>query len=300
MKLLTKVLVVGVLALGVSGAWWYHHVTQKTTSTTVKQTKVTHVNLTALGDSLTHGVGDTKKQSGYVGRIKTALAHKQGVTVTTNNFGKTGDRSDQILARLQASKQQQQAVKHATVITLTVGGNDLMQTLQKNVVSLLTNNLAKVMPKAEKQYQAKLVKLLTAIRKYNQTAPIYVFSVYNPFYVYFPTLTDLTKYTNRWNNVTKTTLKRYTNTHFIDINGQLSQGQYNGKSKAKLEKTTYLNLSKLSSGKLESLLANQKEKNNYLSSADHFHPNAKGYDYMARQLYRTMMQSEASWLLKNN
>lgn len=299
MKLITKVTAVFVVAFGVLGLW-YHH-SKLSTQTVTNQTKtqrVTALKLVALGDSLTHGVGDTTNKGGFVYRIAKTIKAQQNVAVTTDNFGKTGDRSDQILARLNASKSQQAAVKSANVITLTVGGNDLMQTLQQNVAALLTNTLNKKMPSAEGAYQQRLQKLLTKIRQLNAHAPIFVFSIYNPFYVYFPTLTDLSKYTNEWNDVTKSLVAKTNAAYFVDINNQLSQGQYYHKSKTKLEQTTYLNLSSLSSGKLESLLANQKEKNDYLSSADHFHPNNKGYDYMTARLYSVMMKHTTEWLYR--
>ncbi len=107
------------------------------------------ISLVGLGDSLTHGVGDPENKGGYVHMIKQKLNKEHNVSVTTNNFGKTGDRSDQIEKRVETSKKLQDALEDADVITMTVGGNDLMQVMQNNFMALAANKLDKVMPKEE-------------------------------------------------------------------------------------------------------------------------------------------------------
>lgn len=256
------------------------------------------VKLCAVGDSLTHGVGDTTNKGGYVYLIKQKLNKQSDLQVTTSNYGKTGDRSDQIETRIKTQKQLQQDLHQADVITLTVGGNDLMQVLQKNAGKLLNNDLASVMDGQEQQYQAKLKQLLQTIRTYNEHAPIFLFSVYNPFYVYFPTLTALQKYTDEWNEVAKKTGQGFKKVYFVDINHQLSEGQYLHRSKKSLKNSTTIDLGKVSQQKAEDLLTDAKEKNDFLSSQDHFHPNLKGYKYMTEQLYQVVQAHSATWRQK--
>ena len=52
--------------------------------------------------------------------------------------------------------------------------------------------------------------------------------------------------------------------------------------------------------KLETALNDKSEKNDYLSDADHFHPNKKGYRYMTSRLYEVMEKHEDLWLKKGN
>lgn len=271
-----------------------------TKSTKVKASKPQKLALFALGDSLTHGVGDTTNKGGYVYLIQQKLKKTDNLEVTTQNYGKTGDRSDQIRARLTSSSQMQAELKKADVITLTVGGNDMMKVLQANFLLLANNKLAGAMPKAKEDYRQQLQELFKTIRTYNKKAPIFLFSIYNPFYVYFPTLTDLQKYTDQWNVLAKQVAKKDGNTYFVDINKQLSEGQYLHKSKHALIKSSKLNLSTVSSTKLEDILSDQSEKNDYLSPADHFHPNDKGYHYMAQQLYQVMTEHKQTWLRKED
>lgn len=275
--------------------------TNTTTKTAIsKATKQKKkITLTAVGDSLTYGVGDTTNKGGYVALIKQKLVKQNKLQVTTYNYGKTGDRSEQIEKRVLESKTIQKNLKNADVITLTVGGNDLMQVLQKNFLYLVNNTLSSTMPSAEKSYAKKLTSLLKTIRKYNKDAPIFMFSVYNPFYVYFPTLTQIQQYTDEWNKVSKKVIASDSKIYFVDINKQLSEGQYYGKSKSSLKNSTTTDLNNVSDGKLETMLSDTEEKNDYLSSEDHFHPNNKGYRYMTSQLYKVMMAHKKTWLEEN-
>ena len=86
--------------------------------------KVSHINLVALGDSLTEGVGDEKNMKGYSGRIAKKIRAQYNVSVTVSNFGKAGDRSDQIKKRLDTQQKFQKRLQKANVIVMTSGGND--------------------------------------------------------------------------------------------------------------------------------------------------------------------------------
>ncbi|MFT8824415.1 MAG: SGNH/GDSL hydrolase family protein [Liquorilactobacillus mali] len=265
-----------------------------------KQTKQKkNIKLVALGDSLTQGVGDSTNKGGYVHLIQEKLKKNNKLNVSTENFGKAGDRSDQILARLKKSENMQKQLGSADVIVLTVGGNDLMQTLQKNFTSLSSDDFANVMASAEKVYTNKLNKLLKSVRAYNSEAPVFIFGVYNPFYVYFPRLSQLQKYTNEWNTETLSVVAKKHDMYMVQINKQLSEGQYLGKT-AQLKTTTVTDLDKLSENELTQVASNKKEKNNYLSSDDHFHPNLKGYNYMTGRLYAVMMRHKKTWLNEVN
>lgn len=265
-----------------------------------KKSKKPTVKLVGVGDSLTHGVGGPNDFGGYVTMIKKQLEKKEKVKVRTKNYGKTGDRSDQITKRIATQKKLQKDLAKADVITLTVGGNDLMQVMQNNAEAMAKNKLSQVMPKAQKKYQKKLANLFESIRRYNQNAPIFIISIYNPFYVYFPQLTQMQKYTLIWNKLAKAQAEEDSNAYYVDICDRLSYGQYDGKSKQKLIKNTQTDLTELTSKELEKSLTDKSEKNDYLSAADHFHPNTQGYKYMTKKLYQVMEAHKNKWLKKGN
>ena len=268
-------------------------------------TKRKKVTVVALGDSLTQGVGDQTKRGGYVGQIKTMLDKKDQLNVTTHNYGKAGDRSDQILKRLNQSSAMQKQVSKADAITMTVGGNDLMQGLQsatlsgKSTVSQMDN----VVTATQQKYLAKLLSLLTTVRNLNPDAPIFLFSIYNPVYVYFANVDQLNTYITAFNQTTKATSATISKLYFMNINERLSFGQYNTATKranlaAKDAKAN--NNNSFDGQNIEKALVGGStgELNDYLSPVDHFHPNHLGYSKMTAVLYKTM-QSHQSWLPKS-
>ncbi|MDV2576607.1 GDSL-type esterase/lipase family protein [Lactiplantibacillus plantarum] len=232
-------------------------------------------------------------------RSKT-LTTKQKLKVTTTNAGKSGDRSDQILARINKSKVLQQKIAKADVITVTVGGNDLLQTLEG---SLTSNNTAKnnaTVAKAQTLYANKLTKLFNKLQSLNGTASVFVFSIYNPIYVNFPNVTSITHYISQWNDQTQTTVSQYKHTYFMDINWTMSHGQY--KTAAQIRKlkkaASATTLTSLTSSKaITGALETENKTNDLISTADNFHPNKRGYRVFTTKLYQTMMAHDA-WLIK--
>ncbi|GKT03895.1 SGNH/GDSL hydrolase family protein [Furfurilactobacillus entadae] len=260
------------------------------------------ITLVALGDSLTEGIGDQRKQGGYVGQIKTQLTKKADVDATTYNYGKAGDRSDQIQARLTKSATMQNRIKHANVIVMTVGGNDLMQGLQSATISGESSVPAmnQVVKRTQQGYATKLQSLLTQVRQLNPKAPIFLFGIYNPVYVYFANITQLNTYIQSFNQTTQTAAASYKQLYFMNINETLSYGQYNTvkKRSALAAKDAAANENTTFDGKAieKSLVSGSTgELNDYLSPADHFHPNYSGYTKMTDILYKTMRQHDG-WL----
>ncbi|WP_409022523.1 SGNH/GDSL hydrolase family protein [Dellaglioa sp. P0083] len=250
--------------------------------------KKTALKLVSLGDSLTQGVGDETNKGGFVSLITEKINTDKNMKVTASNFGLSGDRSDQIYSRLKKQPKMQKTLKKANVITLTVGGNDLLQVIQKNILSNDTDKLNKAIDTEKMTYTKNLNDLFKEIRKYNNSAPIYVIGVYNPFYVYFPEMSSMKTIVKSWNNVTNKVVKNDKNSYFVSVEKQLSEGQYYGKA-GKLAKTLgSSDLSDLSSFNLESVLQEKDEKNNYISITDHFHPNKKGYKKMTDLLFKSM------------
>ena len=81
----------------------------------------------ALGDSLTRGVGDETQNYGYTIRLQQELEKWPMIkTVELDNRGKNGRRSDQLLALLEKGHYDEE-LKKANLITMTLGGNDVMK-----------------------------------------------------------------------------------------------------------------------------------------------------------------------------
>jgi lysophospholipase L1-like esterase len=140
------------------------------------------VHFVAVGDSLTEGVGDQTKRGGYVPLVADALQQKYGLTsIEKNNYGVSGERSDQILKRVKKDTDLRSSLTSADFITMTVGGNDLFQAFQKN----LTAKNAKQFDRPIKKYGEHVKNILEEMRELNPNAPIYIIGIYNPYFCYF-------------------------------------------------------------------------------------------------------------------
>ena len=152
----------------------------------VKKEKVTYV---AIGDSLTQGVGDSSKQGGFVPVLSQALESDFNWQVTSRNYGIAGNTSNQILQRIQEKKDIKRDLKKAKMMTLTVGGNDVIHVI-----------------------------------KDNKTLPIYIVGIYNPFYLNFPEMTEMQTIVDNWNQSTEDVCKEYDNVYFVPVNALLYKG----------------------------------------------------------------------------
>lgn len=254
------------------------------------------VHLVAIGDSLTYGQGDEDHKGGYVSLIKDRLQNKFHNQVTTVNYGVSGDRSDQILRRINDQKTIRQDLKSADVIVMTVGGNDLMQSLQKDLMTNSEKNISQDINNAGETYQAKLKKLFTTIRQQNKKAPIFVMSIYNSVYTYFPQVDTINSSISKWNQITQKTLQGYGPSYFVNINHLMSYGQY--KTAAQREKLVQSS-EKVNNGKVsqKELIAIMNKRNHnlneYISTDDNFHPNHRGYRQMTYKLYKSMVKHDS-------
>ncbi len=62
------------------------------------------------------------------------------------------------------------------------------------------------------------------IRKYNPDAPIFIMGVYNPFYVYFPEITGMSKAVAEWNQTAKTVANDFKDTYYVNSDRMLTRG----------------------------------------------------------------------------
>lgn len=269
------------------GAKTPSQVANKVVPTTQK--KVKNLKILALGDSLTQGVGDTKNQSGYQQRLaKKITKTKQIKKATIYDEGVSGERSDQILKRFKTTTKIQKEAAKSDVLIVTAGGNDLFQNLQKDVTES-PSQVAVNVNRISLTYQDNLENIFKYARKLNPKIKIVMVGIYNPFYVYFPNVVAITDAINTFNTTAKATGDYFKHATFVDITA-LSVGQYKTLSQQqRLKKqSTENDIAVVEKSQLEKSKFDTKEKNNYLSDADHFHPNDKGYDMMADKIFKAM------------
>ncbi|MHB8171936.1 MAG: GDSL-type esterase/lipase family protein [Thermincolia bacterium] len=136
----------------------------------------------ALGDSLTVGyqspqetmkAGNSAKKfvDIYFDRIKPYFNNLEKM-----NHGKIGISSSQLRKDVLDNRDLREKIKQASVITVTIGGNDL---LKQGLEIVLTGKEAQV-EKSREQMAKNLTETLVEIRKLTK-APVYVSDIYNPF-----------------------------------------------------------------------------------------------------------------------
>ncbi|WP_291293681.1 SGNH/GDSL hydrolase family protein [Enterococcus sp.] len=259
------------------------------------------IHYMALGDSLTEGVGDETQRGGFVPIVATDLQDRYNLAnVVTTNYGIAGERSDQILKRVKKDEDLRSDLKKADFITLTVGGNDVLKVIQTNFFGLSVDSFTKPMA----DYQERLADMFKQIRQLNESAPIYVLGIYNPFYLNFPEITDMQTIIDNWNNATETFIKQQKNAYFIPINDLLYQGLSDEVGIADTDSsetdTSSTETSETTTGDTTGTSETGAEKitNNVLYDGDRFHPNNLGYQLMANAVRDELIKTQNAWLMK--
>lgn len=234
------------------------------------------VHFVAVGDSLTEGVGDETKRGGYVPLVADALQQKYELSsIEKDNYGVSGERSDQILKRVKKDSDLRNSLASADFITMTVGGNDLFQAFQKNI----TAKSAKQFNRPIKKYGQYVTSILEEMRELNPKAPIYVVGIYNPYYLNFPDIKAMQTVVDNWNEETERLTKEMTNCFFVPVNDLL----YKGIATKDSDETTS---------------SNSEVKNDALYDEDNFHPNNLGYQLMANAIQEKIVDTKDLWLIK--
>lgn len=131
-------------------------------------------HILALGDSLTHGTGDSTGK-GYIGDVTARLKEKNKHPITLTNLAVKGATSADLLKQMNQPEVKRQ-IRQATVIIFTIGGNDLFNGGQN-----LVHFSGKTIHQDETLYLNHLKCIYQEMRHLNQTAAIYHIGLYNPF-----------------------------------------------------------------------------------------------------------------------
>ncbi|WP_144463741.1 SGNH/GDSL hydrolase family protein [Siminovitchia fortis] len=171
------------------------------------------VKIVSVGDSLTQGVGSDDKHGGYIPFLKENLENLKGINKAEfENHGKKGNRTDQLLSRLQQPEVQSD-ITDADFVIITIGGNDVMQVFRENLLGLKLNKFIA----AEDEYQDRLDDILTLIRSYNSDAGIVLVGIYNPFIKWFSDIKEMDQIVDNWNNVSSETIAKYDHALFVPV-----------------------------------------------------------------------------------
>lgn len=203
----------------------------------------------ALGDSLTRGVGDETRNYGYTVRLQNELEKWPMIeSAELDNRGKNGRRSDQLLDLLQRGHYDEELAE-ADLISISIGGNDVMKIVKNNLFKMTKSMFDKELPRFNNRYE----QVIEEIRKINTDAPIILVGFYNPFSIVLDEVTPFDPIINEWNSTIE----------------QLA---------VKDGKACYVSV--------EDLFVSNEDM---VYHVDFFHPNSTGYDRMAERIIETML-----------
>lgn len=223
------------------------------------------ISITAIGDSLTKGTGDSTGE-GYVKQTIAMLKakHPDIPVRLNNNLAVNGLKADKLAALLETDKGYRYALKQANVILFTIGGNDLFQfasgekgtsqsanekteNADDAADGLDLDKLNSEIPTGLQRFE----KIARSLHDLNPNARVIYVGLYNPFY-------DIADYRS----------------------GSLQIQDWNEQVYAKLQR--YPNMSLIPTFDLfEGTIGR------YLSS-DHFHPNHSGYAQIAARIVQSL------------
>lgn len=165
--------------------------------------------IVAIGDSLTEGVGDKTENGGYVGILNNTF-EDNNLNITVENFGKKGNRSDQLLKRLE-KEEIASAIKEADMVLITIGANDIMNVLKSNFMNVTMEPFQEERVK----YIERLKAIFNKINELNPDTQIYLVGFYNPFERHFGEIKELGMIIDNWNDAGKSLAEEYDNVRFI-------------------------------------------------------------------------------------
>lgn len=163
--------------------------------TMAKTTGASHTHakqsLVALGDSITYGYDLNTNANGTVNNQHPSkkafpylIGHQENMRV--RDLGVPGWTSSQLLNALQSNKKYRQAVQHASVITIDIGSNDLLNVL-KTASSSDPTALGNALAVAGHNLVAStLPNILQQVHTLNPSARVILYNLYDPWPVQSP------------------------------------------------------------------------------------------------------------------
>lgn len=167
------------------------------------------LRIVSIGDSLTEGIGDETESGGYVGILQHTFEDNQ-LNISIENYGKSGNRTDQLLKRLD-QKKIASSIKKADIVLITIGANDIMKVVKENLLNLTMEPFDNEIV----EYQERLRAIFHKMRELNPDAHIYLVGFYNPFQKDFGYIEGLEEIVTNWNEAGKAVTEEFEQVSYI-------------------------------------------------------------------------------------
>lgn len=159
-------------------------------------TEPTEVRYVSLGDSIATGTTDgifNPPTYPYVDQFESYLNDINEIPVYRSAFETDGDRTNELLSDLKTNTTLRNAVDAADVITVSIGGNNLMQACKTWIGYDFFNPNISLANQGYNDFVNQYDDIMLEIRALNDTATIIVMTLYNPYNIaddYMHTLVD--------------------------------------------------------------------------------------------------------------
>ncbi|MEW9502672.1 GDSL-type esterase/lipase family protein [Jeotgalibacillus marinus] len=138
------------------------------------------IDYVALGDSLTTGVGILPFDPGFVERYAGLTRGKLNMPVRLYKHDKVGATTSDLLQSLRSDDYNKTVLRHADIITVTIGGNDLIQAGKAFLQNKDENVLFQALDTSIKNISAIITILNELVSKYEGPFIIRLTNLYNP------------------------------------------------------------------------------------------------------------------------
>lgn len=229
------------------------------------------IELVALGDSLTEGVGDSTNRGGYVPLVSESLREHEQIN-RVRNHGVAGDTTQDLLNLLQGDEQVQQSVSQSTTIAMTIGANDIVGTFR--TVGL--NSSLEDFEETLEQFEANLEEILSEIYSLNEDVDVFLFGLYNPYHYYFSEFEELQAVFDLWDETMEGYANENDQLHFVEIDSLFNPDDMEVATGEEVEV-------------LDDISDVEDDTHPYLYEEDLFHPNDAGFQLMADALYESII-----------
>ncbi|RSD25575.1 GDSL-type esterase/lipase family protein [Mesobacillus subterraneus] len=191
MKIIKYLLLTMLLAVLSVSAWIYYpqyqinKMKQETAPKVEKTNKLTYIDYyrtspdqsihhLALGDSIIRGYRIADEEN-FISQFSAQLGNETGKQVVSNNEGIIGITSERLYHLVQEGMYDE-AIKEADLITVNVGGNDVLKAVkQSDIYSALTS-----FDSLQKSFSENLTGISARIHELNPSATIVLLELYNP------------------------------------------------------------------------------------------------------------------------
>lgn len=169
----------------------------ETFTITVNQasTEPTEVRYVSLGDSIATGTTDgfSSPTNPYVDQFESYLNDRYEIPVYRSAFETDGDRTNELLSKLKTNTTIRNAVTAADVITVSIGGNNLMQACKTWYGYNFFKPNISIANQGYVDFVNQFDDIMLEIHTLNEDAKVIVMTLYNPYNIaddYMHTLVD--------------------------------------------------------------------------------------------------------------